>query len=268
MVGQADANETFELFEELLTAPLLGETEQLPLQQLTALHMQAYALTRPDLTAADRQVIGLVIGRWLYTVTNKDLGLHFCGDAFKIAPDSFGSVLGLDAQSVQESLQRLASLNLIAVEPAQPSFSVSLAPLLAQIAPDVLPLLYRDFLDRRGLDLHDTATHYLESLAEHLEELANERPADPRVKVLRSDYDALKARSTPDELLAQWADRPKAMYGWLEELAAIEERLAILCGRPNTSLASDLARHASERILILSGRFVPSAPPPASANAA
>ena len=58
------------------------------------------------------------------------------------------------------------------------------------------------------------------------------------------------------------------MYAWLEDLAAIEERAAILRQDPSMSLAGNLAAQASEKILILSGRLAPPAPPAAPANAA
>jgi hypothetical protein len=235
---------------------------------LVALQMQARALTRGSVELGDGEVLDLLIGRWLHIVTNKDLGRHFCADAVELPLSTFTAVFGLDSRAAGQSLRHLASASLIALELGEQRLSVSLAPLLADVAPDLIPLLYRDFLDRRGVDLHDTATYYLESIDEDLAALSEERPTDPRAKALRSDFEALKARSTPDELLAVWPERPKAMYEWLEDLAAIEERSAILRQDPSMSLASELARQASEKILILSGRFALGAPPPASANAA
>ena len=245
-----------ELLSELLSRPFLSDNEQLPLRQLAALRIQAHALSCGGLSDIDRQAFTLVVARWLQAFTDKEGDFEHPADAFELTSESLGAVLSYRPNEIETSLRNLSAADLIALQPDR----ISLEPVLAQIAADLLPVLYRDCLDRHGRTLRDMATFYSESLAEDLEELITIIPEDPRAVSLQRDLEALTSRATPDALLAQWPNAPALLYAWLDDLAAIEQRMAILTADPETGLANDLQRGSAERIFFLSGRFAPRAP--------
>lgn len=256
--------EALEQLEELLSRPFLSDHEQLALRQLAALQIQAHGLAREGLSSADREVFSLVVSRWLHALTDPDTDFDGLAGAFEVTVGSLSAAIGRDAEA---SMRNLHAQGVIVLDRGESGSTVSLEPILSQVAHHLTALLYRDFLDRRGRDLRNMAVFYSESLAEDLEELASVIPEDARVAALRKDFEALTAHATPDALLGQWSEIPAALYGYLDELAAIEQRLAILTSHPDTPLANDLQRGSAEKILILSGRFAP-LPPTAPARAA
>lgn len=73
------------------------------------------------------------------------------------------------------------------------------------------------------------------------------------------------------DVVPEWEKGPRratALYAWLGELIAFEERLAILSGTPSGGLQTEMASRAAKKILILGRHLAPPAAPAAPAKAA
>lgn len=255
-------DECLELIEEMLVQGLLPEREEIALRQLAATHLMCGAATAPALTHEDRQIFALALARWQYAFSNDGGNMMSVVGPFAFPVSTAVFVTGLSIEAVGTALAHLGDAGLVGVENDDDGcLRVNLDGAIRSVADDLAALLYRDFVDRHGEHLRQAAEYFLETIGEELEELAEVRGADPRRRVLQTEYDAFVARMRVDELMQNWPEAPKAVYAWLEDLGRIQERMAILNSFPRTGLADDLRRIASERILILSERFRPPSRP-------
>lgn len=256
----------FELLDELIVKGRLDQKEQEALRFTAVLQISAHAMQRPGLDPKDHRLLALLLARWGYALTDMEQSVSDVADAFEVPTASLARTLDTSIGIVEASLTRLQETGLITVRSGSGDFhAIDLVPVLTELGDCLAQTLYREFLEREGYELAETARFYLESIGDDVDELAQDRPSDPRVRLLASEYEGFRARASVGEFVARWLDEPKTIYGWFTDLAAFEERQAILSGRPSAGLQTELASRAGKKILIL-GREL--APPEAPANAA
>lgn len=263
------ADDTLELLDELILQGRLDQKDQEALRLTTVLQIGAHAASRPELSSEDHELLALLLSRWGFAVTDRETwSVSELQDAYPVTLGSLAAVLRRRADAVHEGLRRLAAARLIGLAPTADSvdedaYAVDFLPVLTELGPTLAGILYREFLEREGYELLGTAEFYLDRIAADIEEVCDLRPADPRVRILRSDYRAFADRITVTELMRQWPEKPKAIYAWLVYLAEFEERYAILSGSADTPLHRDLAERMTKKILILTRSLEP---PPTTAT--
>jgi hypothetical protein len=256
------AEEALELLDELILKGRLDQEEREAMRLTAMLQITADATNRPMLQPEDREILALLLSRWGFALTDRELAISALDEAFPVVHSSLARVLGKDPNAVEGSLRRLEAASVIqlgtpddANEPD--AYDIDFVPVLNELGASLAKLLYREFLDREAYALGNAADFYVESIGADIEELGSDKPADPRVRLLRNEYMSFATRSSVREVLSQWLSKPKAVYEWLDQLATFEERHAILSGRPETGLRRELAERATKRILILARSLEP-----------
>lgn len=271
MLTNDSHDDALELLDELILEGRLDQKEQEALRLTTVLQICAHAASRPELKAEDHKLLALLLARWGFAVTDRETwSVSELQDAYPLTLGSLRRVLRWRPEALEEGLRRLTAAQLIGLTPTTDSadedaYAINFLPALTELGPTLIEILYREFLEREGYELRGTAEFYLDSIGADIEELCELRPADPRVRILLSDYRAFASRMAVAELMRKWLEKPKAIYAWLANLAEFEERCAILSGSADTGLQRELAERATKKILILARNLEP---PPTTADAA